>query len=363
MTHRRSFTDPRVLALASSSASVHAGGSTLGTRRKKTTIMTTTILVWTSAKSAVLHSCQHGWHKLSIDTSTLTPAQRELLASRVVEHEGARYGRKYNGAVDGYDVAPPTADGLRTILQGEIDASRARVESLAARGREKINAARTAPIDSLRVDGEQRLCVLDEPGSYYGLRGETEIDDARALAGTDDRGRVPLADLGRLDEYRSYCARQDEIRADAARRDAEEREARRQACERQEAAERAKLREIVQQCYPEILVVLDAGQARNQDVKVAVTRWVCEQLGIEVEALVDVTSMDRPDGLEPAEFAVLTEMQDRATRLGLAECTVEIWHDETDCDEIDSEGALVVINAVVAGIDVHLELPIEHMVR
>jgi hypothetical protein len=80
--------------------------------------MHTTIILYTSASDAVRSSCQHGWHPVQIDTSTLSAEERELLAQSVVERDGARYSTSAQGAT--WSVAPPTAEGLVEHLRGRL---------------------------------------------------------------------------------------------------------------------------------------------------------------------------------------------------------------------------------------------------
>ena len=103
--------------------------------------MSTTILVHASAKSAVRHNCQHGWHKLDVDTSALAEDERELLAELIREDSGARYGHP-----DGnYDVAPPTQEGLQAHLRARLAHLRARLDESARERAQRLQKSLDAP--------------------------------------------------------------------------------------------------------------------------------------------------------------------------------------------------------------------------
>lgn len=149
-----------------------------------TTTTTTTILVHTSAASAVRHSCQHGWHRVDLDTSELTEEQRELLAERVDEDQGARYQRRVAGSrSEPYDVAPPTVAGLVASLDEGIESWRAE------QGRRAEREA-AAAIERSISHGEIVTIIIDGSGAREALMRELHAYCDGSVETNDDKNTV-----------------------------------------------------------------------------------------------------------------------------------------------------------------------------
>ena len=65
---------------------------------------TTTIKVHVSAADSIKNACQCGWQRIQVDFSDWLQAEREYLATRVKDDEGA--------SLD-VSIAPPSAEQLR----------------------------------------------------------------------------------------------------------------------------------------------------------------------------------------------------------------------------------------------------------
>lgn len=159
---------------------------------------TVPVLVWTSAKSAVLHSCGHGWKKIDVDTSTWTTEERAYLSEHVVESQGARYGRHSVPGVkiseiEGYDVAPPTAEALRAHVKAAVEVMKAYDEKTLAAVKVEIEKLRVLPIQEL---------VRRSSSSGVQLTGHREA--LNRLFSRETYGWVTPADLGRHEEFEAF---------------------------------------------------------------------------------------------------------------------------------------------------------------
>lgn len=116
---------------------------------------TTPIYVHTSAASAIRHSCTYGWHRLDIDLSDWSEAERDELASTIVEQDGAKYGMRdrKSDPVSPYDVAPPTAERLREVVNESIADRLASEQAKQDRVQRELDAfldwAKETPISAL----------------------------------------------------------------------------------------------------------------------------------------------------------------------------------------------------------------------
>lgn len=121
----------------------------------------TTIIVHTSAASAVIHACAAGWHPLHVDFSTWPPAHREWIAARVVDTErGPKLAKEPRTnpshlerfPADSLDVAPPTPGRLLAIVSDAIerDHAAAKAEAEAA----EASRIRDAAVEAERIAGE-----------------------------------------------------------------------------------------------------------------------------------------------------------------------------------------------------------------
>lgn len=161
-----------------------------------TTTTGTTIFVYVSAALAVERGCQHGWHPVRVDATRWSPAERALLASSVVEQDGARYGRfchRYSEnsrkTVDPYSCAP-TEEALRAhvaarVATQEAEATAAR-EAEARRVAERNDWLRTAPaLDLARMESREeieRVGRTAEVADAVAARDEREAEAKRAEA-------------------------------------------------------------------------------------------------------------------------------------------------------------------------------------
>jgi hypothetical protein len=319
-------------------------------RRKIITMTTTTILVHTSAASAVRHSCQHGWHRVEIDTSTLTPDERELLASRVHERDGARYDSDY-------DVAPPTVDGLVAHLRAALAERAAETKRKAEREAELASKATAvlAELETWRTRPIGDLLYNDFDAHRVGWALHATGDEIRA-AGLDPASSLASA-LGRSDELRAEIERRKAART-------AEREAAKAEKERVEEANRAKLREIVQEIEPELLPVLDANRARVSAVSDVLVRWACAQIGVDPNELTGHDQVHDLECVDPVHYAAEQRTRAAAARLGDPDVQVvsAVGAEEGDDEPYDGE-LLVLVRADVAGRHVYLEIPLEHTPR
>jgi hypothetical protein len=317
---------------------------------------TTTILVWTSAKSAVLHSCQHGWRRLDVDTSELTPEQRELLASRVVEDQGARYGVRSMGcgldghAVDGFDVAPPTVEGLRFHLQRRLDEI-ASQNAEAARLRAERDANDDAKLAS-HLDRLQSVPVTDLIyTSNYTLRAASGLYLGAAIDrrfGPGSHAWTCAALVGREAEAKAAAAELQ--RAEQAKTEADS-----QAREDERLRNAAQLRAIVKSVAPEILPMLDADCAREADITSALFKYACWAFDIDPDDTVDVDRYDYTiEHYTRAQWDTLQTFQKRARAIDGTEVKL-VRSYEPD----DESRTILVITTPVAGYTVTIELPID----
>lgn len=182
----------------------------------------TTILVWTSAKSAVRHATQHGWTRVDVDLSTWDDRERDVLAEYVTEHDGARLaagyptGRgpdvgRYHRAID---LADPTPEGLLAWVRKLLD-RRDRADAAVAAELSRLRSLPVAELAAERRDGAVDLKV-EEPD----LAGLTLRDAlGRALGRTLPPAalRVSMDDIGRDEEVREYDAAQLERDREALR--------------------------------------------------------------------------------------------------------------------------------------------------
>ena len=113
----------------------------------------TTIFVWTSARTAVLSSIQHGWTPIKIDTAMLSQEERELLADSVYENDGARYRDLDEYGNKPLDFENPTLEGLVEHLKSRLkkffveEAEFKRIES------KVIGFFHDRPIDDFTTEG------------------------------------------------------------------------------------------------------------------------------------------------------------------------------------------------------------------
>lgn len=131
-----------------------------------TTTTGTTIFVYVPAALAVERGCQHGWHPVRVDATKWSPAERALLASSVVEQDGARYGRPNHHMSGRQDVDPyscaPTEEALRAhvaarVATREAEATAAR-EAEALRASERAERLRTMPpLDLARWESREEI--------------------------------------------------------------------------------------------------------------------------------------------------------------------------------------------------------------
>lgn len=161
---------------------------------------TVPILVWTSAKSAVLHSCGHGWKKIDVDTSSWTPDERAYLSEHVTESQGARYGRHSvtgvkTSEIEGYDVAPPTAAALRVHVAAAVVAAAAEEEGYKAELMVELERLRNLPIKDLTRD----MC-----SSGINLKRTALVGVWNKIHGRERYGWVTAADLGRHEEVEAF---------------------------------------------------------------------------------------------------------------------------------------------------------------
>jgi hypothetical protein len=155
---------------------------------------TVPILVWTSAKSAVLHSCGHGWRKIEVDTASWTPEERALLASRVIEKEGARYAMGTSSAPEGYDVAPPTAESLRAHVADEIAKRKATLDASIQEAQAELKKLRDMPIADL---GRK----LWNSGDNFYIGNANGLD---MILGRETNGHCTPGDIGRHEEVDAW---------------------------------------------------------------------------------------------------------------------------------------------------------------
>ena len=121
----------------------------------------TTIIVHTSAASAVLHACAAGWHPVHIDFSAWPPEQRQWVADRVVDTDrGPKLAKdpRTNPAHldrspgDALDVAPPTPGRLLAIVSDAIERQHAAAKAAAEAA--EASRIRDAAVEAERIAGE-----------------------------------------------------------------------------------------------------------------------------------------------------------------------------------------------------------------
>lgn len=121
----------------------------------------TTIFLWTSARTAILNSIQHGWTPIKLDTSTLAQEERELLADSVYEDEGARYKDVMINslALKRADFKNPSEDGLLRHLRDTLVRIKKEHDECSNIRLEIMEAYKDLPINQLSYDLEARFPI------------------------------------------------------------------------------------------------------------------------------------------------------------------------------------------------------------
>jgi len=294
---------------------------------------TTTIHLWTSAADAVRHSCQHGWRRLDLDASTLTDAQRELLATLVYERDGARVTLPESPS----SIAPPTLEGLRAWLDARLQ-ERADRDAAARESNEK-EAAQAAEDDQRLSDLIERFAdapistLLDDDHDLRLVyREEAGLEEALGRRFGRNPYYVTIARAtGREEEAREALR--------VAKAAAEEAQAeRKRAGQERRAAARQRLRSILLTQAPTLVPVYDDGMARYEDIIAALQYWCCARLGISDDDLVAQCDYSTRSTVDRESWDALQVLRAAVPALGVP-AEVEIV--ETDDDDGDSLGCVI----------------------
>lgn len=196
--------------------------------------MSTKLYIFTSARDAVLNSCNHGWSPIDVETASWPEELRLLLADSVMEAVGARYAvesdirpSNFGGNICGYSVAPPTEDGLKAHLRARL-VKMAEEKAEAQRKAEEIIAQEDADFEVVRAEVERlKALPIEELNKIVNCNGGIDAYDFDGFRATG-RQRIHNAvrrftkssiaerylnikDLGREEELAEFWARNDVV--------------------------------------------------------------------------------------------------------------------------------------------------------
>lgn len=130
------------------------------------------IEVFVDTQVAIRHSCKIGWHKISVDTRTLTPEERDLLSSTIgIKEDTGALAYAPDGKKT--DIGVPTPSALKADLKKRVAAKKKKFA-------EVIKMAKECSISTLldEVGGEWRSLTIGQFASYIGV---ARIDDSRNI--------------------------------------------------------------------------------------------------------------------------------------------------------------------------------------
>ncbi len=296
--------------------------------------MTTTIFVKISAADAVKSACECGQRAINVDLSTWTPDEREWLAGKVKDDQGARLDRS---------IAPPTPERLHEWVQQQLAAAAA---ERAATETERVRFAQQSEDDVVAMRtyiNTLTTAPLQEKWDTYGVTGNSV---RRASAALDALGiqhwneYVTPYSIGRGDEWDAKLA------ADKAVREAKEAEdeaERKVKCARAEAEFSARVAAV-----PAVLrEKFEAGFATRDEIDYAYLAIALEELGLQHD---DTSKEEKITTLSDEEFAALKEARARFPEFAVEPMLVWSYRKSNDDDDdsvIDRDGDVKVEERII----------------
>lgn len=293
---------------------------------------TTTIKVHVSAADSIKNACQCGWQRIQIDFSTWTQAEREYLATRVKDDEGA--------SLD-VSIAPPTSEQLQRWVTDQLAAIQRKRDEEKAQGLADIEAvkARLVELRALPTESLESTHDVSPVTGYNTGRASTALR-AIGIESLKRGGAVEPSQFGRGEDYAS------KIVADEARKQQAQaqQEATRAA---NEAAAEANLQAILSAVPPTLRAKFEAGFADRDEIEESYRASLLAEIGLPA----DTTGKEKLlTSLSDSEFVTLTETRKRFPDFQVAPYLVWDWRKATADDnesDVDNDGDVKVEERIV----------------
>jgi hypothetical protein len=295
---------------------------------------TTTIKVHVSAADSIKNACQCGWQRIQVDFSDWLQAEREYLATRVKDDEGA--------SLD-VSIAPPSAEQLRQWVNeklSEIEKERAvkKAQALA-----DIEAVKTRLFELRGIPTEQLAATHDV--SHVTGHNRERANAALVALGTVTTfmGLVEPKHFGRIEDYLSRVAADEEQIRAAKERDSAERAA-------YEAKAEANFRAILAAVPDTLRAKFEAGFAHRDEIERSYKASLLAEIGLPEDTTVREKLLTT---LSNSEFETLVEARKLFPDLKVDPYLVWSYRKATDSDydddkiEVDSDGEVRVEERIV----------------
>jgi hypothetical protein len=293
---------------------------------------TTTIKVHVSAADSIKNACQCGWQRIQVDFSDWTQSEREYLAFRVKDDEGA--------SLD-VSIAPPSAEQLRKwVAERLVEVWKKNAEEK-AQALADIEAVKALLVALRGIPTEQLEATHDVS---HVTRYNTELASAAlkelGIVNLSRGGAIRPDQFGRGDDYAAKLA------ADEARKQQEKAQQ-----ETKRAANEAKAAENLQAILytvPDTLrAKFEAGFATNNELEESYRASLFAEIGLPEDTSYREKLLT---ALTDSEFVTLMAARKRFPDFKVDPYLVWYYREATDDDDesiVDSDGEVKVEERIV----------------